>query len=127
MKFTIMVVDLFIKFRLAAFPRASAPSQVWSLEVLTIEEVASVLETLGFLDAEAAERLSAASTTVTPQLGVNTMRLTDMAALAELFFPEDEPPSAEAQDGYMLVAHGETTEEILAEAGFVVTIDGPLQ
>lgn len=91
MKFTIMAVDLFFKFRLAAFPHTSTPPQVWNLEVLTIEEVANVLETLGFLDAEAAERLSAASTTVTPQLGVNTMRLTDMAALAELFFRKTSP------------------------------------
>ena len=127
MRFTIMAVDLVLKFRLAAFPRASLQLQVWNLEVLTIEEVANVLENLGFLDNEAGERLAAASTTVTPQPGLNTIRLTDMAALAELVYPEDEPPSAEAQEGYMLIAHGETTEEILAASGFVVTMDGSLQ
>lgn len=127
MKFTIMAVDLIFKFRLAAFPRASLQPEVWNLEVLTIEEVANVLENLGFVENEAAERLAAASTTVTPQPGLNTIRLTDMAALAELVYPEDEPPSAEAQDGYMLIAHGETTEEILAAAGFVVKIEGSLQ
>ena len=38
-----------------------------------------------------------------------------------------DPPSLEAQEGYMLSAKGETTEEALAAAGFVATANGPLQ
>ena len=51
----------------------------------------------------------------------------DIVPLIELVHPEDDPPSLEAQQGYMLIAKGETTEEALAAAGFVVSVDGPLQ
>jgi hypothetical protein len=127
MKFTIMAVDLVLKFRLAAFPHTSPRPQAWQLEVMTIEEVAEVLEFLGFLDSEAAQKLAGASTTVVPQSGLNTIPLTDMAALVDLVSPQEEPPSAEAQEGYMLIVQGETTEEVLAKTGFVAKMDGPLQ
>jgi hypothetical protein len=127
MSFTIMAVDLIFKFRLVAFSHTSKHPQAWQLDVLTIEEVANILESLGFIDSETAERLAEASTTVIPQRGLKTIPLTDVAALAELVSPEGEPPSAEAQDGYMLPVQGETTEKNLAGAGFVARIDGPLQ
>jgi hypothetical protein len=127
MKLTIMAVDLILKFRLSAFSHTSARPQVWQLEVMTIEQVAGILESLGFLDSEAAQRLAEASTTVTPQPGLNTIPLTTMADLVEFVSPLEKPPSAEAQDGYMLVVQGEATEEALAEAGFVAKMGGPLQ
>jgi hypothetical protein len=127
MEYTIMAVDLILKFRLAAFPHKSPRPQTWQMDVMTIEDVAEVLESLGFLDAEAARKLSEASTTVVPQPGLNTIPLTTMADLVEFVSPREKPPSAEAQDGYMLVAQGETTEEALAEIGFVIQMVGPLQ
>jgi hypothetical protein len=45
----------------------------------------------------------------------------------EVLYPEDEPASLEAQQTYILVTQGETTEEALAAAGFVLIVDGPLQ
>jgi hypothetical protein len=127
LKYTIMAVDMFLTFRLAAFPHTLSHAQAWQLEVMTIEQVAAVLESLGFLDAETAQKLADASTTLVPQPGLDTIRLTTMADLVEIVSPFEDPPSAEAQDGYMLIIKGETTEEALANAGFVAKVAGPLQ
>jgi hypothetical protein len=127
MEYTIMAVDLILKFRLAAFPHKSPRPQTWQMDVMTIEDVAEVLASLGLLDSDAARKLAEASTTVVPQPGLNTVPLTFMADLVEFVSPLKEPPSAEAQDGYMLVVQGETTEEDLAQIGFVVNMRGPLQ
>jgi hypothetical protein len=117
-----MVVDMFLTFRLAALPHTLSHAQAWQLEVMTIEQVAAVLESLGFLDAETAQKLADASTTLVPQPGLDTIRLTTMADLVEIVSPFEDPPSAEAQDGYMLIVKGETTEEVLANAGFVAKV-----
>jgi hypothetical protein len=127
MKATIMVTDVILRFRLAAIEQSCRQPQVWVLQVMTIQEVAQVLVSLGFLDPEAATRLSEASTTITSQQGIATVRLEDFVPLIEHVYPEDEPASLEAQQAYVLIAQGETTEEALAAAGFVLSVDGPLQ
>jgi hypothetical protein len=127
MRATIMVTDIILRFRLAAIEQSLQQAQTWELEVMTIQEVARILVSLGFLDPEAAARLTEASTTITPQLGVTTVSLTDIVPLMEVLYPEDEPASLEAQQTYILVTQGETTEEALAAAGFVLIVDGPLQ
>ena len=127
MKATIMVTDVILRFRLAAIEQTSRQPQTWQLDVMTIEQVAHILVSLGFLDPKAAARLTEASTTITPQRGLTTIPLADFVAMTELVYPEDEPPSLEAQQSYVLIAQGETSEEALAAAGFVVRGDGPLQ
>ncbi len=82
---------------------------------------------LGFLDPEAAARLCEASTTITSQQGITTLRIEDLVPLVEAVYPEDEPASLEAQQTYVLIAQGDTTEEALAAAGSVLRVDGPLQ
>jgi hypothetical protein len=126
-KATIMVTDLILRFRLAAIDQSSRQPQIWELQVMTIQEVAHILVSLGFLDPEAAARLSEASTTITSQQGINTVRFEDFVPLIEHVYPEDEPASLEAQQTYLLIAQGETTEEALAAVGFVLKVDGPLQ
>jgi hypothetical protein len=127
MKVVIMVADVILRFRLAALEQKDRQPQAWGLQVMTIEEVASILVSLGVLDLEAATRLTEASTTITPQEGLETVPCSDLAALVEFAYPEDEPPSREAQQGFALLAHGETTEDALAAAGFVLKSKGPLQ
>ncbi len=127
MKVTITVTDAFVRFRMFAIVPYSHPPQVWELFVMTIQQVADILVSLGFLDSAAAARLTEASTTITPQVGVNTVPMTDLVALTELVYPDAEPVSLEAQQGHALIAHGETTEEALASVGFVLKLDAPLQ
>lgn len=127
MTVTIMAVDLILKFRLSAIEHAQVRPQSWQLELMTIEELASVLISLGFIDVETAQRLSHASTTVTPQSGITTVPLRDLAALRAYMSPDAEPLSPETQEGYMLVVRGETTEEELMAAGFVAAGLGRLQ
>lgn len=127
MRATIMVTDVILRFRLAAIEQTSGQPLTWQLDVMTIEEVAHILVSLGFLDPEAAARLTKASTTITPQPGLTTVPLADFVPLVEFVHPEDDPPSLEAQQGFVLVAQGETTEEALAAVGFVLRVDGPLQ
>ncbi|MBT9329538.1 hypothetical protein [Paracidobacterium acidisoli] len=127
MKATIMVTDAFVRFRLVAIVPHSRPPQSWELFVMTIEQVADILVSLGFLDSEAAVRLTEASTTITPQLGIDTVPMTDLVALTELVYPDAEPISLEAQQGYALLAKGETTEEALASMGFALKSDGLVQ
>jgi hypothetical protein len=127
MKATIMVTDVILRFRLAAIEQSLRQPQTWELQVMTIEEVAHILVSLGLLDPEAAARLTEASTTITPQQGMTTVPFADFVALTEVVYPEDEAPSLEAQQGFVLIAQGETTEEELAATGFVLRADGPLQ
>jgi len=127
MKATIIVTDVILRFRLAAIAKTSGQPQTWQLDVMTIEQVAHILVSLGFLDSQTAARLTEASTTITPQPGLNTVPFADFVALTELVYPEDEPPSLEAQEGFVLIAQGETTEEALAATGFVLRFDGSLQ
>ena len=127
MKATIMVTDTFVRFRLAAIEQSSRKPQTWEQQVMTIQQVASILVSLGFLDFEAAGRLTDASTTITPQQGLTTVPFADFVPLIESVHPEDEPHSPEAEEGYVLIAQGETTEEALAAAGFVLEVDGSLQ
>ena len=94
---------------------------------MCIEQVAGILVSLGFLDSEAATRLTAASTTITPQPGIATAPMTDFVALTELVYPDLEPVSLEAQEGHVLIAQGNTTEEALASVGFVPKLDSPIQ
>jgi hypothetical protein len=127
MKFTIMVTDVFVRFQLGAIEQSPKQPQTWQLEVMTIQQVAVILVSLGFLDPEAARRLTEASTTITPQQGLTTLPFANLVALTELVYPDDDPASLEAQQGYVLIARGETTEEALASAGFVLRVDGPVQ
>ncbi len=127
MKATIMVMDIFVRFRLAAIEQSSRKPQSWEQQVMTIQQVASILVSLGFLETEAAARLAEASTTITPQPGLTTIPFADFVPLIEFVHPEDEPHSPEAEAGYVLITQGETTEEALAAAGFILKADGPLQ
>jgi len=127
MKFTIMVTDVIFRFQLAAIEQSPRHVQAWELQVMNLQEVARLLVSLGFIDPNLAARLTDASTTITPLAGLTTIPFSDIAALTELLFPDDEPPSVEAQESYILITRGETNEEALAAAGFVPKIDGPLQ
>jgi hypothetical protein len=127
MKTTIMVMDVFVKFRLAAIVQSGRQTQAWEMQVMSIQEVADILISLALLDSEAAALLREASTTITPQPGLTTVPMTDFVTLTELVYPDFEPVSLEAQQGYVLVVRGETTEEALASVGFVPKVDGPLQ
>jgi hypothetical protein len=127
MKWTIIVTDTFVRFRLAAIEDESPRPQTWKLEVMTIEQVAETLVSLGFLNREAAYRLTQDSTTITPQPGLTTIPFSTFAALVELVHPEDEPARPEAKEGDVLITKGETTEDALAAAGFVLRLNGPLQ
>jgi hypothetical protein len=127
MKTTIMVMDVFVRFRLAAIVQSEQQTQAWEMQVMVIQQVADILISLGFLDSKAAALLTEASTTITPQPGIKTIPFSDFVTLTELVYPDSEPVSLEAQQGYALIATGETTEEALASAGFVLKMDGPLQ
>jgi len=59
---------------------------------------------LGFVDSQTAARLTEAGTTITPQPGLNTVPFEEFVALTELVYPEDEPLSLEAQEGFVLIA-----------------------
>jgi hypothetical protein len=126
-KATMLVTDVILRFRLAAINQSCRQPETWELQVMTIQEVAHVLVSLGFLNPEAGARLSEASTTITAQQDITTVRVEDFVPLIEHVYPEDEPASLEAQQTYVLIAQGETTEEALAAAGFVLRVDGPLQ
>ena len=127
MKTTVMVMDVFVRFRMIAIAQSERQTQAWEMQVMVIEQVAAILTSLGFLDSKAAALLTEASTTITPQPGITTVPLSDFAALTELADPDSEPVSLEAQQGHVLITRGETTEEALASAGFVLKVDGPLQ
>jgi hypothetical protein len=58
---------------------------------------------------------------------LNTIPLTALGEFIKVASPGEQPPSEEAQDGYMLMVQGETTEEKLVAFGFVATTDGLLQ
>jgi hypothetical protein len=85
MRVTVMVTDVIRRFRLAAIEQSSPQPQTWELQVMTIQEVARILVSLGFLDPEAADRLTEASTTITPQPGLVIVPLAD-------FVPPDRIP-----------------------------------
>ncbi len=127
MKTTIMVTDVIVRFRLAAIVQSSPQTQAWEMQVMCIQQVADILVSLGFLDSSAAALLTEASTTITPQPGITTVPFSDFITLTELVYPDSEPVSLEAQQGHVLIARGETTEDALASAGFVLKLDGPLQ
>ena len=127
MKTTVMVMDVFVRFRLVAIVQSEQQTQAWEMQVMVIEQVAAILTSLGFLDSEAAALLTEASTTITPQPGIKTIPFSDFVTLTELVYPDSEPVSLEAQQGHALIATGDTTEEALASAGFVLKMDGPLQ
>jgi hypothetical protein len=127
MKTTIMVTDVFVRFRLFAIAQSEQQVQAWQTQVMCIQQVTDILISLGFLDSEAAALLEEASTTITPQPGITTVPFSDFVSLTELVYPDSEPVSLEAQQGHVLIARGETTEEALASAGFVLKVDGPLQ
>ena len=127
MKFTIIVTDTFLRFRLAAIEQSDKHPQIWEQQAMTIQQVADILVSLGFLESEAAARLIDASTTITPQPGLITTPFANFVALTQFVHPEDEPPSPEVEKGYALIAHGEATEEALPAVGFVMRVDTPLQ
>ena len=127
MKTTIMVMDVFVRFRLVAIVQSEQQTQAWEMQVMVIQQVADILISLGFLDSKAAALLTEASTTITPQPGIKTIPFSDFITLTELVYPDSEPVSLEAQQGHALIATGETTEAALASAGFVLKLDGPLQ
>jgi len=127
MKATVMVMDVYVRFRMIAISQSDQHTQAWLMQVMCIEQVADILVSLGFLDAKAAALLTKASTTITPQPGITTVPFSDFVTLAELVYPDSEPVSLEAQQGNALIARGETTDEALASAGFVLDARGPLQ
>jgi hypothetical protein len=127
MKTTIMVTDVFVRFRMIAILPSTQPPQAWEMQVMCIEQVAGILVSLGFLDSEAAARLTGASTTITPQPGITTAPMMDFVALTQFVYPDSEPVSLEAHAGHVLIAKGDTTEEALASMGFVLKLDGLVQ
>ncbi|KAA6457560.1 hypothetical protein DYQ86_22285 [Acidobacteria bacterium AB60] len=127
MKTTVMVTDVLVRFRMVAIAQSDQQTQAWEVQVMCIQQVADILISLGFLDSRAASLLTEASTTITPQPGITTVPFSDFVTLTELVYPDSEPVSLEAQQGHVLIARGETTEEALASAGFVLKVDGPLQ
>lgn len=127
MKTTIMVMDVFIRFRMMAIAQSDQGPQAWEMQVMCIQQVTATLISLGFLDSRSAALLEEASTTITPQPGITTTPLSDFVSLVELADPEFEPVSPEAQEGHVLIARGETTEEALASAGFVLKMGSQLQ
>lgn len=126
MKTTIMVMDV-IQFRLIAIIQSDQGRKRAVMQVMVIQQVADTLVSLGLLDSKAAALLTEAGTTITPQPGLTTVPVSDFATLTEIAYPDDEPVSLEAQEGHVLVARGETTEEALASVGFVLKVDAPLQ
>jgi hypothetical protein len=86
MKTTIMVMDVFVRFRLVAIAQSDQQTQAWEMQVMCIQQVADILISLGFLDSKAAALLAEASTTITPQLGITTVPFSDFATLTELVF-----------------------------------------
>lgn len=126
MRIGIMVTDVLVRFRLAAIEHTSGKPRTWNLEVMTIEQVAEILVSLGFLDPAAASRLTEASTTITPQPGLKTMSFADMLPIIDLVYPNKRTPASDIDQTYILFAQGDTTEEKLEEAGFVFC-DSPPQ
>ena len=127
MKATVMVMDVYVRFRMVAIAQSDQQTQTWVMQVMCIEQVADILVSLGFLNSKAAALLTKAGTTITPQPGITTVPCSDFVTLAELLYPDSEPVSLEAQHGHALIARGETTDEALASAGFVLDVHGPLQ
>ena len=127
MKTTVMVTDVFVRFRMVAIAQSDQQTQAWEMQVMCIQQVTDILISLGFLDSKAAALLVETSTTITPQPGITTVPFSDLVSVTELVYPDSEPASLEAQQGHVLIARGETTEEALASAGFVLKVDGPLQ
>jgi hypothetical protein len=121
MKTTVIVMD--VRFRLIAIAQSGQQTQALQIQVMCIQQVTDILISFGFLDSKAAVLLTEASAIITPQPGVTTVPFSDFAALTERVYPELEPVSLEAQQGHVLIAHGETTEEALASAGFVLKVD----
>lgn len=126
-KTTVIVTDVLVRFRMFAIAQSDRQTQAWEMQVMVIQQVTDILISLGFLDSKAAALLTEASTTITPQPGITTVPFSDFAALTELVYSDSEPVSLEAQQGHVLVARGETTEEALACAGFALKVNGPLQ
>jgi hypothetical protein len=94
---------------------------------MTMVEVGRILHDLGFIIADDAYRLGQASTTIVPLDGFDTVPLETVAAVVGIVYPEIHDIDDEAKEGHMLVVKGETTEEALAAAGFVVKVVEPLQ
>jgi hypothetical protein len=127
MKVTIMVADVIFRFRLCAIFHGQDQIDRWEMEVMTMVEVGRILEGLGFIGPDAAYRLGQASTTFVPLEGFDTLPLETVAAVVGIVHPEIHDIDDEAKEGHMLVVKGETTEEALAAAGFVVKPNGPVQ
>ena len=128
MKTTIMVMDVFVRFRLVAIVQSEQQTQAWEMQVMVIQQVADILISLGFLDSKAAALLTEASNHHHASARhQNDSRFRISSRLTELVYPDSEPVSLEAQQGHALIATGDTTEEALASAGFVLKMDGPLQ
>ena len=127
MKMLILVTDIAIRFRIAAIEQATYRPQVWEQQVMTIEQVADILVSLSCLDPSVARSMAEASTTITPQPGLKTVPLSDLVPLVEFVHPDSDPVSPEAQQGHMIVAEAETTEDALARMGFSVKTEAPLQ
>jgi predicted RNA binding protein YcfA (HicA-like mRNA interferase family) len=126
-KVSIMVTDLVFRFRMAAIPRNTPRPELWVREVMTMVEVGRILEELGFIGSDASYRLGQASTTIVPLEGFDTVPLETVAAVVGIVHPDVHDIDDEAKEGHMLVVKGETTEEALAAAGFVVKANGPVQ
>lgn len=117
MKITIMVMDVFVRFRMVAIQQMGNQTHAWEKEVMCLQDVTEVLVGLGFMDPEAATRLVNASTTITPQAGLQTVPVSDLVDLVEYVYSDYEPSSPEVREGHALIASGETTENSLASAG----------
>ena len=127
MQFMLMAADIILYFRVIAMETGVFPANSWHLDVTTIEEVGGVLVELGALTTDEARRLSQGCMTIRPHPGLHTLPLTALAELGEMLNPERDPPSAEAQEGFMLLAATDTTEEKLLAMGFVLRPGGELQ
>lgn len=119
MKITILVMDTSLRFHLLAIAPNTSHPRAWEMKVMCIEQVGDILLSLGFLDATTATNLVRASTTITPQSGITTVPFSDFASLVEFAYPGSARVTKEAEEGYVLIAHGETTEEALMSVGFI--------
>ena len=119
MKITILVMDTSLRFHLLAIAPTLKQPRAWEMKVMCIEQVGDILLSLGFLDTSTATNFVRASTTITPQSGVTTVPVSDFGSLIEFAYPGSASVNKEAEQGHVLIAHGETTEEALASVGFI--------
>jgi hypothetical protein len=112
---------------MVAIPQQTPVAIPWVSDVFSMVEVAASLEFLGFISPENADRLASESTTIVPLDGFDTVSIRLVADVVGIVHPEIHDIGDEAKEGHLLIAKGETTEERLAAAGFIVKMKGHVQ